>query len=144
MTLERAIEIAAAAHAGQVDKGGHPYILHPLRVMLAVSERARVVAVLHDVIEDGGHLDRMDALSSEEFDALDALTRRRGEPWDDYLGRVEANPLAVEVKLADLRDNMDVTRLRAPLTMKDWARLEKYRAAHERLCRAARSPGGGE
>lgn len=82
-TLERAIEIAAAAHAGVPDKAGNPYILHPLRVMMRVSSPAeRVVAVLHDVVEDTSWT--LQALAAEGFApdvvaAVDALTKRDGE-----------------------------------------------------------------
>jgi GTP diphosphokinase / guanosine-3',5'-bis(diphosphate) 3'-diphosphatase len=82
-TLERAIAIASGAHAGQVDKAGQPYILHPLRVMLRIaSEAERIAEVLHDVMEDSGvtlELLRAEGFSSEIISAVDALTRRKGE-----------------------------------------------------------------
>lgn len=107
--VERAIEIAIEAHAGQRDRAGQPYILHPLRVMLAQDDDAsRVVAVLHDVVEDSDWTP--DDLRREGFPegiivALDALTRREGEPYMDYIDRAGANQTAREVKIADLRDN---------------------------------------
>lgn len=127
--LERAIAIAAEAHAGQFDKAGAPYILHPLRVMLAVAPAAMECAVLHDVVEDCPEWP-MDRLAAEGFhpimlSALDAVTKRGGEDYDTYLSRVEANAIAREVKLADLRDNMDASR-GAPRNEK---REAKYRLA---------------
>ena len=135
-TLERAIQIAALAHAGQLDKGGHPYILHPLRVMLRVcAGDARIAAVLHDVVEDSdvtlAQL-RAEGFSDEVLDALDALTKRPGETRMQAAVRAAAVPLAREVKLADNAENMDLSRLPHP-TPKDLARLEEYRAVRELL-----------
>ena len=131
-TLERAIEIAAAAHAGATDKGGHPYILHPLRVMLAVdSAEERIAAVLHDVVEDTDWtFDRLrrEGFSTRILEALDALTRREDEDYLAFVRRSRINPIARTVKLADLADNMDLTRLPSP-TARDRARLEKYQDA---------------
>jgi (p)ppGpp synthase/HD superfamily hydrolase len=131
--LERAIAIAVEAHSGQVDKAGEPYILHPLRVMLSVSDAAKECAVLHDVVEDCPEW-TFERLSEEGFhlvmlSALDAVTKRDGESYDKYLDRVERNPIATEVKLADLRDNMDESR-GAPVNEK---REAKYRLALARL-----------
>ena len=128
-TLERAIEIAAAAHAGQIDKAGHPYILHPLRVMLRVStEHERMSAVLHDVVEDTPVT--FDQLAREGFPqevllAIEALTKRPGESRLQAAERAAANPIARVVKLADNAENMDLSRIAAP-TEKDFARLREY------------------
>ena len=133
-TLERAIAIAAVAHEGQVDKAGAPYILHPLRMMLAVATpEARMAAVLHDVVEDGDVT--LEQLRAEGFpaavvEAVDALTKREHEE-DDYeafIRRAALNPIAREVKLADLRDNSDLSRMAEP-TEKDRTRIEKYKRA---------------
>lgn len=113
MTFEDAVGIACDAHRGQVDKKGDPYILHVLRVALSVPARDRVVAVLHDVIEDTGcptSLLEPPALSSAEWDALDLLTRT-GQSYGAYIMRLceakgEAAAIAREVKRADLRDNL--------------------------------------
>jgi (p)ppGpp synthase/HD superfamily hydrolase len=134
--LEKAIECALNAHRGQKDKGGAPYIMHPIRLMLGMEKHEeRVVAVLHDVVEDGEYdfegLLRM-GFSGEVVDAVDALTRRKGESYEDFIDRVSLNALARKVKLADLADNMDLTRIAKP-NEKDRARLEKYRMAVERL-----------
>lgn len=129
-TLERAIEIAVHAHAGQLDKAGQPYILHPLRVMLAMKTASeRMVAVLHDVVEDTPVT--LDALRSEGFpsevlDAVFALTKTKGEARLDAAKRAAANPIARAVKLADVTDNTDLSRIPQP-TDKDRARLEQYR-----------------
>ncbi len=131
-TLERAITIAAEAHAGQVDKAGAPYILHVLRVMLRVeTAEERIAAVLHDVVEDCGLT--LDQLREEGFpeaaiEGIAAVTRREGESYEDFVLRAKAHPVGRRVKLADLADNSDVSRL-AEITPRDQARLEKYRRA---------------
>lgn len=135
-TLERAIAIAAEAHAGQVDKAGAPYILHVLRVMLRVeTAEERIAAVLHDVVEDCGFT--LAQLRAERFpeaaiEGIDAVTRRDGETYEDFVLRAKAHPVGRRVKLADLADNSDVSRL-AGVTDHDRARLEKYRRAIEVL-----------
>ena len=131
-TLERAIEIAAKAHAGQVDKAGQPYVLHPLRMMLAVATpEARMAAVLHDVVEDTAVT--LDDLRAEGFpasvlEAVEALTKREGEDYEAFIRRVSPNPIAREVKLADLRDNSDLSRIAEP-TERDRERIRKYQRA---------------
>jgi (p)ppGpp synthase/HD superfamily hydrolase len=132
VTLERAIAIAAEAHAGQRDKAGNPYILHPLRVMLAVTApEERIVAALHDVVEDTPWT--LDALRAEGFSnevvaAVDAMTRRDGEEYFGFVRRAVAHPIARPVKIADLRDNMDMARSAAPAA-RDHARIDRYREA---------------
>lgn len=134
--LESAIVLAAGAHRGQKDRAGAPYILHPLRVMLSLREPLEMIAgVLHDVVEDGGiTLDQLRnaGYPVEVVDALDALTRRSGESYGDYLMRVKANPLALRVKLADLRDNLDESRIPEP-SEADRLLWEKYRRALQEL-----------
>lgn len=129
-TLERAIEIAATAHAGQVDKTGQPYILHPLRVMLRVSApHERMAAVLHDVVEDTGvtlEQLRSEGFPDEVISAVDALTKRPGESRLEAAHRAAADPVARAVKLADNTENMDLSRISEP-TEKDYARLEEYK-----------------
>lgn len=139
-TLERAIEIAARAHAGQTDKAGAPYILHPLRVMMAVSTaEQRIAAVLHDVIEDTpvtiADL-RAEGFSEAVLDAVLALTKNPGEHRLDAVQRTVRNPIARVVKLADVADNMDTSRLGA-LTEKDHARIEQYKKVRVILERGA-------
>lgn len=129
-TLERAIAIAAQAHAGQTDKAGEHYILHPLRVMLSMdTEPERIVAVLHDVVEDSditlADL-RNEGFSEEAIAAIDALTKREGESKLDAAARAKRNPLALRVKLADNADNQDMVRISNP-TEKDFDRIDEYR-----------------
>lgn len=135
-TIERAIEIAARAHAGQVDKAGAAYIFHPLRLMLAVQlPYERMAAVLHDVVEDTT-VTLADLVNegfpSEVIDAIDSLTKREGEGRLDAAERAAGNPIARVVKLADVTDNMDLTRIAEP-TEKDYQRLEEYRQVKRRL-----------
>ncbi|MGE5553732.1 MAG: HD domain-containing protein [Betaproteobacteria bacterium] len=133
MTLEAAIALAVEQHKNMVDTAGQPYILHPLRVMLAVSgdELAMTAAVLHDVVEHTPFtLEelRRRGFPSEVVEAVDALTRRAGETYDAFVLRAKANPIARKVKLADLRDNMDLSRLTS-VTADDIARFEQYLTA---------------
>ena len=134
--IEKAIAIAVTAHRGQVDKTDRPYILHPLRLMCRMeTDTERIVAVLHDVIEDtpvtADDL-RREGFPEEVLDALDRLTKRDGETYDDFIKRASADPTARRVKLADLEDNMDVRRL-ATVGERDAARLTKYLRAWREL-----------
>lgn len=130
--LELAIEIALAAHKGQTDKAGMPYILHPLRLMLQMkTEEEMIVAVLHDVVEDGDPtIDdlRAKGFSHEIIDAIVCITKLDGEHYDDYIQRIKINSLASRVKIADLKDNMDLGRLISP-QQQDLDRVEKYKKA---------------
>lgn len=131
-SLEKAIAIAAKAHAGRTDKGDSPYILHPLRVMLRLNtNEERIVGVLHDVVEDTEvtleDLEK-EGFSREILAALDSVTKREGEDYDDFIRRAEQNPLGRKVKLADLEDNCNPARIKNP-TDEDYARIEKYRRA---------------
>jgi (p)ppGpp synthase/HD superfamily hydrolase len=134
--LERAIQIAVEAHRGQLDRAGAPYILHPLRVMCRLnSEAERIVGVLHDVLEDTDWTFedlKREGYPDELLVALDCVTKREGEAYEDFVKRSASNPLARRVKLADLEDNMDVRRMNE-VTAKDAQRLEKYRKAWNRL-----------
>ena len=130
--LEYAIQIALQAHLGQQDKGGDPYILHPLRLMLKMrTDLERIVAVLHDVIEDSEwtlDLLRDEGFPDEVIAAIDHLTRRSNESYEDFIERVRANVLARTVKVADLQDNLDISRI-PELTDKDIERIRKYHRA---------------
>ena len=136
--LDRAIELAKQHHEGQTDKAGKPYIEHPLRVMNQVeSEEEKIVAVLHDIVEDTDiSLDdlRSEGFSEEVVSAVECLTKQDGENYDSYIERISFNPLAVKIKLADLEDNRDLTRL-PEVTDKDLERIEKYDKALEKLTR---------
>ena len=128
--------IARKAHAGQVDKAGEEYFNHPKRVADNFYEDDKViVALLHDVIEDTDIT--LDYLKKEGFSdavlaALDAITKREGESYDQFIERVKDNPIALKVKMADLRDNMNVLRLPV-LTDKDLQRIAKYHKAYKYL-----------
>lgn len=138
MNLARAIEIAVAAHAGQTDKAGAPYILHPLRVMQSLAtEDERIVGVLHDLIDDCPEwtMDRLqqEGFSNHVLSALAAVTKLSDdEPYPDFIARAARDPIARRVKRADLIDNLDVRRLRE-VTEKDARRLNKYLAALAQL-----------
>jgi hypothetical protein len=135
-SLEDTIALAARAHAGQKNRGGEPYILHVLRVALAVEgEEARLVALLHDLLEDTGVTEgelRAQGYSEAVVDAVLLLTRDPAEPYLDYVERCAGHPLAREVKLADLADNIAVRR-RLPPSPEDAERLRLYEAAVARL-----------
>lgn len=135
-TLDDAMLLAIEAHRHQRDKAGQPYTLHLLRVMLRLhTEIERITAVLHDLVEDTPYtLNDLRALGypPEVIAALDCLSKREGETYEDFIGRIEPNPLARRVKLADLEDNMDLRRIPYP-TDTDFARLAKYRRAWEHL-----------
>lgn len=130
--LAEALQIAALAHQFTVDKQGHPYILHPLRVMMKLDDEAgRVVALLHDVIEDSGFIltdvQQMGSFSDEIMQAIDAITKRSGETLEEYWARVKENPLALRVKLVDIQDNMNRLDLLFAVNPKTAVRLyEKY------------------
>ncbi len=145
--LDKAIRIAAKAHEGQLDKAGQPYILHPLRVMfMRRNETERICAVLHDTIEDSDitiEYLRKEGFSEGVLIALDALTKRENENYDDFIGRVLENKTACKVKLADLSDNMDLSRISNP-TQEDYQRVEKYRKAADRILMTMDSEGDDE
>lgn len=128
-TIERAIEIAAKEHAGDTDKAGSPYVFHPLRLMFAVtSPFEKMAAVLHDVVEDTSV--SLEDLRNEGFHpdvvaAVDALTKRAGETRLQAAARSALNPIARVVKLADVTDNMDLSRISDP-TAQDFDRLKEY------------------
>jgi len=139
MNLEQAISIASLAHAGQLDKGGEPYILHPLRVMMKLKdEKQRIVAVLHDVIEDTKVTDMNLIIQGLDIDLLNViltLTRNKNESYDEYVDRISKDEFAIQVKLADLEDNMDMSRIKSPKG-KDYERVDKYYEAREKLMNA--------
>lgn len=134
--LEDAIALAVEVHRGGKDKSGQPYILHPLRVMFRCeTEIEKIVAVLHDVVEDTDHtFDDLRNLgyAEEVIAALDCVTKREGESYDQFVERAASNPVARKVKIADIEENMDVRRL-PNLGEKDWERMKKYLAAWRTL-----------
>lgn len=137
--LERAIALAVRAHAGQTDLLGMPYVLHPLRVMLRMDDlTAMTAAVLHDVLEDSDlELEDLRAhrFPEEVLSAVDALTRRSGEDYEEYIRRAGSHPLARRIKIADLTDNVTRTRL-LPERPDRELRLLRYRRALEILSTA--------
>ena len=148
MNLEKAIKIAVEAHTGQVDKGGNPYILHPLRVMLSLdTEAERIVGVLHDVVEDceGWTWERLreQGCSDEIIEALKSVSKTPeeekqfkkmddpNEKLDHYLNfikRAKFNKIGRNIKAADIKDNLDISRI-DDITERDIDRLNRYKAA---------------
>ena len=139
MNLERAIQIAVEAHAGAKDRGGKAYILHPISVMMRCeTDEEKIVAILHDVVEDTDWT--FDALRQEGFsetiiEALKTVTKQsEDEDYDEFIQRSLKNEIGRKVKIADLRENLDVTRI-GELTEKDLERINKYKRALKVLTR---------
>lgn len=132
----KALDIAVRAHQGQTDRAGMPYILHPVRVASRCrSLDEKTVALLHDTIEDTDIT--AEYLASEGFppyivEAVLSVSRIPDESYDDFVLRSMANPIGREVKIHDLEDNMDITRLQE-VTPKDIGRLNKYLKAYRQL-----------
>lgn len=134
--LEHALDLAHRAHAGQKDRYGAPFILHPLRVMMRLqTEPEKIAGILHDLVEktEVTLQDLRDAGYPDEIvEAVDALSRREGESYEDLVHRSAANSLARRVKVADLEDNMDLRRMPEVRT-DDVERLNRYLQAWQRL-----------
>ena len=132
--LLRSFFIAARAHKGQRDKGGKPYIFHPLKVSLNVRGKdEKIVALLHDVIEDTSYtIDDLKFLTKNQREALLLLTHDKDTPYMIYIEAIKKNKIASRVKLADLDQNMNLNRLKI-VTEKDLERLEKYKKARDLL-----------
>ncbi|ASB97437.1 HD domain-containing protein [Streptococcus equi] len=130
--VELAFRVAKKAHLGQVDKAGVDYIKHPITVASFVkTDEEKATAYLHDVIEDTS----LTLLDLEEYDfprsvieAVDILTKKKGQDYQSYLNLVKTNKLARTVKLADLKHNSDLSRL-SEVTNKDLKRYKKYQEA---------------
>lgn len=136
MLEELAFEIAKAAHAGQTDKAGLDYILHPQQVAaMMTTDEEKAVALLHDIIEDT-NVTASELLARglpiAVVEAVEALTKKDDQNYANYLANVKRNGLATAVKLADLKHNSDLSRL-DKITKKDRDRAEKYRKAIEYL-----------
>jgi len=135
-SIEHAITIAASAHAGYRSDNNEPYIFHPLRVMLNLrDEDEQIVAVLHDVVEKTGWT--LANLKDEGFpkhilDAIDAVTRRHGEGYFEFVHRTRGNELGRRVKIMDLKDNIAKVRHQNP-TPQGEKKLADYEAALTRL-----------
>jgi hypothetical protein len=133
--LDFAMLLAIEQHRGQVDKAGEPYILHVLRVGLAGKTREeQIVGVLHDIVEDTVMtIDRLSRVFSEDIvSGVDAVTRRDGESYEDFILRAYQHPVGRQVKMNDLRDNMRPDRNRNP-TPADKERFDKYDRAYQVL-----------
>lgn len=134
--FDRALQIAIQAHREQKDKSGREYIMHPIRVAERCKDpRAKIVALLHDTIEDTGVT--AEYLHSEGFpdeiiNGVLSMTKQEGESYEDFVRRAAKNPIGKEVKIADLEDNMDIRRLQK-ITEDDVARLRKYLRAWQYL-----------
>ncbi len=151
MNLEKAIQIAVDAHTGQIDKGNNPYILHPLRVMLSLeNEEEQIVGILHDVVEDcdgwtyeklrseGFSENILDALRSvsktdrEEVEFKSACEENKLKYYLQFISRAKENKIGKKVKIADLKDNLDISRIN-DITEQDKSRLKRYQKALELL-----------
>ncbi len=132
-------EIAEIGHQGQKDKGGQPYIRHPLRVAEGFRETEyKIVALLHDICEDSDitlrDLEEM-GFSKRIIRSLAALTQRQDEEYNDYLGRVKQNHTARKIKIADLKHNLEISRIANPQA-EDYRRLKRYKGAIKYLSEA--------
>lgn len=134
--LLEAYELAKTVHEDQVDKAGAPYIEHVKRVAqrCKYNKYEYITALLHDVVEDG---DIKISYIYSHFGyviggAVELLTRQKTQGYEDYIFDISKNPIAMSVKLADLQDNMDITRLNQ-LTERDFERLKKYHKAYKTL-----------
>ena len=137
--LAIAIRIAVEAHDGQKDKAGKPYILHPLKVMhycKTDDEEIMAIAVLHDSVEDNKNITYRylmeEGLSLRVIEGVAALTKLPGEDYESYKNKVKQNPDAIKVKMADLRHNSDIRRLKG-ITQKDIDRVVKYQQFYMEL-----------
>lgn len=137
MTLATAISIAVEAHAGQLDKYGAPYLKHVMRVMaLGKTEDEKIVGVLHDVVEDTSWTFEQlteRGLAPHQLEALRCVTKLSDdEDYDHFIDRIIPNRLACLVKINDLTDNMDISRI-PEITKKDIPRLNKYIKAYNKI-----------
>ena len=131
MYQELALQIAKKAYAGQVDKAGKDYILHPMTVAYCMdTDTEKAIAYLHDVLEDtDASVDELrNMFSTEIVDAVITLTRNKDDSYFEYIQKVSKSKLAKKVKAADLLHNLDITRIKRP-TEQDYKRLEKYKKA---------------
>ena len=134
-SVKKALEIAMVAHKGQYDRAGVPYINHPYTVSKMVKgKKAKIVALLHDVIEDSStEMELLEKFFTKDVcDAIRLLTRKKNQNYFTYVTALKNNELAKTVKLADLKHNMDVTRLDA-IRNEDVIRLKKYLCAYRLL-----------
>lgn len=140
---DRALEIAVEAHKGQKDRYGKTYIFHPIRIMMKMESLTdKIVAILHDVVEDSNWT--VEQLEKEGFPqeitkAVDTISKKDGEAYSDYIERVRENAIATRVKLADLEDNMDLRRIEL-MNEETINRLKIYRNAYQILSKEIQKP----
>ena len=134
--IEKALQIAIKAHKGQTDVGGKPYILHVLRVMNSVDkDEEKITAILHDVVEDTDwtfNKLKKEGFSNKIIEAIDSVTKRKGEDYFTFVNRSKNNVIGRVVKIADIKDNMDIGRIDNP-KKKDFERIERYKKALKML-----------
>lgn len=147
--LSTAIAITAKAFEGIYDKGGEPYILHCLAVMYGVAytddDEIMMAAVMHDLIEDTDYTteDLYElGFSSSIVNMISRLTHMDGDSYDEYLDVIACNKGCIQIKLADLKHNTDITRMKG-LREKDFKRLEKYHRAYKFLEECLENFGSG-
>ena len=130
----KALIIMFQAHKGQKDKAGRTYIFHPLKVSFGVkTKNAKIVALLHDVLEDSNYtIEDLDFLTEEQKHSLVLLTHKKNESYFDYIEKIKSDDIAKQVKLSDLKHNSNLKRLKNP-TEKDLDRVKKYKKAMEIL-----------
>jgi hypothetical protein len=132
--LAKAIELAAFYHGGTADKGGNPYIEHPMRVAARCKTlKGKIVAWIHDTLEDTDctvKILREHGFPTDILHSLDCVTKRYGEEYEDFILRAYYDEIArEEVKPADIKDNMDWSRLPPNPTNADFERVKKYTKA---------------
>lgn len=134
--LKKAISIAKEAYKNQEDKGGNDYFSHPWRIMHQMpTTKLMIIAILHDVVEDSSftlEYLRKNGFTKDIVEAIDALSKKEDESYEKFIKRVKKNELATIVKLADLKDNINLDRIPQP-TAKDLKRVDKYKRAIEYL-----------
>ena len=130
--IEKALQIAIKAHKGQTDVGDKPYILHVLRVMNSLdNDEEKITAILHDVVEDTDwtfNKLKKEGFSNEIIEAIDSVTKRKGEDYFAFVNRSKNNIIGRIVKIADIKDNANIKRIDNP-KKKDFERVERYKKA---------------
>lgn len=133
--INKIMQMVYDLHNGQQDKSGVPYIYHVIHVAEQMNmEDETIVALLHDTLEDTNLNPNIikDNCGEHILEAVKLLTHKKNEPYFDYIRRIKDSPLARKVKIADLKHNMDLTRIANP-SDKDFKRVEKYKKALEIL-----------
>jgi (p)ppGpp synthase/HD superfamily hydrolase len=137
--LDEALVLVSTNFRGVTDKSGAPYVLHCIRAMMSVNSLdAKMVAVMHDLVEDTSiTLDdlRTKGFSDAVVEAVGLVTHRSDVSYEDYIVRIKTNPLALEVKLADLKDNTSLGRAlyREESKKRDSTRIQKYLISYQFL-----------